>query len=94
MIGYIQETDPGQPHLVNIKTLNRFFSGQMVEQITASDINAYKRSRKAEGISDSTIRRELTVLGSAINYARREWEWDLEDPTAGRRPKASPGKLR
>ena len=41
-----------------------------------------------------TINRELGLLSSAINYARREWEWDIPNPVSGRKLKEPEGRVR
>ncbi len=33
-------------------------------------------------------------MSAAINYARREWEWDIPNPVAGRMPREPEGRLR
>lgn len=45
-------------------------------------------------MSDSTINRELSVLSAAINYARREWEWELPNPVHGRKLREPEGRVR
>ncbi len=45
-------------------------------------------------MSNATINRELEVLSSAINYANREWEWQLPNPVQGRKLKESEGRVR
>jgi len=36
---------------------------------------------------DATIAKELQLLSAAINLARREWDWRIENPIRSRRPK-------
>lgn len=76
------------------KPLFKFFSGQTLPEITGSDIRAFSDYRMKEGKSNSTIRRELALLSSAINYAVREWEWDIPNPVKGRKPKKPEGRVR
>lgn len=56
-------------------------------------IREYIDARR-EIVKGSTINRELSLLSSAINYARREWEWDIPNPVSGRKPKNGDGRVR
>lgn len=85
-IGWIQETEPGPPDLNCIARLSAFFKGVDLSKLNGKHINAYIQNRKEQGISQSTIRRELSVFSSAINYARKHWEWDIENVVHGRKP--------
>lgn len=76
------------------KNLTRFFTGRVLTELRAVDIRAYIDMRRSESIKDSTICRELSLLSSAINYARREWEWDVPNPVMGRKPHQGEGRIR
>ena len=52
------------------------------------------RNAKEEGVSNSTINRELALFSAAINYANREWEWNIPNVVAGRKLKEPPGRVR
>jgi integrase len=45
-------------------------------------------------VSPSTINREVGLLSAAINYARKEWGWELQSPAQGRRLREPGGRLR
>lgn len=70
------------------------FSGRALRSLGAADIRGYIDRRRAEGDAPATINRELAVFSSALNYARREWEWDVPNPVAGRRLREPEGRLR
>lgn len=53
-----------------------------------------KRRKKKPPIKDSTIRRELGLLSSAINYARTHWEWDIPNPVKDRKPPKGEDRIR
>ena len=74
--------------------LYRFLSGREVESLTATDIHFYIAERRRNRIKDTTIRRELALLSSAINHARTWWDWKLLNPVAGRRPTQGKGRVR
>ena len=41
------------------------------------DVREYIALRKDDGVRNATINREIALLSSAINYAIREWDWEL-----------------
>ena len=57
-------------------------------------IVAYVAARRKAGVSDSTIRRDLSVLGAMLAYARAWWDWKVLDPTRGRKPVQGPHRVR
>ena len=67
------------------KRLYPFFTGLEMHALTASGVRGYIDARRGEGAEAGTINRELGLLSSAINYARREWDWDIPNPAQGRR---------
>ena len=58
------------------------------------DVREYIALRKSEGLSNATINREIALLSSAINYANREWDWELPNVTKGRKLKECEGRVR
>ena len=74
--------------------LLRLFKGRVLNELEGSDIRTYVVMRKEEGISNSTINRELALFSAAINYANREWEWNVPNVAAGRKLKEPPGRVR
>ena len=77
-----------------LKQLYPFFTGRELATLTAQDIRAYIVSRREAGIFPATINRELSVLSSALNYARREWGWEIPNPTSGRKLPVPEGRVR
>lgn len=57
-------------------------------------VYGYTVARRSQGVSEAGIRRELAVLGAAINYARARWSWPIVDPTRGRKPVAEDSRVR
>lgn len=55
----------------NIAALTPFWGDKTCAQITPSNCDKYANSRRSEGRRDTTIRRELSVLSAAQNYAWR-----------------------
>lgn len=66
--------------------------------LDAETVTQYKRVRRAKlcngkPIAEGTIRRELSTLSSAINYARREWNWKIPNAIEGRKPKSGKPRI-
>ena len=76
------------------KRLYEVFSGRVLSELNAADIRNYIAKRRQDGRKNATINRELSVLSSAINYARREWDWEIPNPVLGRKPRNGEGRVR
>ncbi len=98
MLAYLQATQSENRSAARNRRCARHlyaeFSGRVLTEIKAIDIRNYIAKRRAAGIKDATINRELAVLCAAINYARREWEWEIPNPVMGRKPKQGEGRVR
>jgi len=70
-----------------------YFTGKRIDEIRAKDITAYKDARKPT-CQNSTIRRELALASAAVNWARRELEWDVPNPFAKRLPAVRRAEIR
>lgn len=77
-----------------VRHLRGFFGGIELKALSASMIRAYIENRRSLGAASATINRELAVLSSAINYARREWDWEIPNPVSGRKLKEPEGRMR
>jgi integrase len=77
-----------------VKELRSSFQGRAMEGLRGADIAAHITRRRAEGVKDSSINRELEVLSAAINYARYHLEWNLPNPVQGRMLKEPEGRVR
>lgn len=61
---------------------------------TAKAMAAY-RDKRLEQVSPATVLRELQILSSLFNHARREWEYQIANPVADiRKPSPSRGRDR
>jgi len=97
LLPYLQETESKKSSwrdTYSALPLTDFFTGRSFETITPQDINDYKRHRRTQGLSDGTIIKELRLFSKAINHARQEWGWKIENVVSGRVPKKPPSKLR
>ena len=77
-----------------MKQLRKSFAGTVMNTLRPADVRAHVARRREEGMSNATINRELEVLSCAINYANREWEWELPNPVRGRKLKEPEGRMR
>ena len=100
MVGYLNATETEKRpwghrrDLDATRHLKEHFQGKELSALNASCVRAYVDSRRAENVSPSTVNRELCVLSAAINYARREWEWDIQNPVPGRKLREPEGRVR
>lgn len=54
----------------NVERLLDWWGEKTVSEITKSNAQSYAAHRRSTGISDNTIRRELSVLSAAVGHAR------------------------
>ena len=71
------------------KALLAAFSGKTA--LSPLDIQKYRDGRQA---APATIRKELSILGSAYNWCRKELGWDVVNPVAGKLGPKPRGRLR
>ncbi len=76
------------------RRLQPHFTGLAVERIRRADVAKYIQARKGDGVSGSTINRELDLLSAAFNYARNTLEWNVQNPVTGMSLKEPEGRLR
>lgn len=96
-LSYLTETESTRHHERDIyaaRHLQAHFTGLILSEIGSAEVGAYKRARADQGASSGTILKELGLLSRAINYARREWGWRVENPVTGRLPAPPPGRVR
>ncbi|APZ42930.1 tyrosine-type recombinase/integrase [Acidihalobacter ferrooxydans] len=98
MVRYLRETQPwkraAERDLSIARILQPHFSGAVMNTHSAKHIHSYIEARRSLGRKDSTIRRELGMLSAAINYARRQWEWNPPNPVMGRKPPMGEHRVR
>lgn len=68
-----------QRYYVSIANLLKTFDGVLLDDITSGKLNDFEQARKAQGVSQSTIRRDLACL-SVIFSSAEEWEWISGNP--------------
>lgn len=56
----------------NLRYIRQAWAGRYVDTITYLDVESYRKSRKKQGVQESTINREHTVMTSLFN-ALRKW---------------------
>ncbi len=80
-IEHFKELKPksAKRYFVSIANLLKTFDGVLLDDITSARLNEFEQSRKAQGVSQSTIRRDLACL-SVIFSSAEEWEWASANP--------------
>ncbi|MCK9379923.1 MAG: site-specific integrase [Sulfuritalea sp.] len=76
------------------RRLQPHFTGMAAERIRRADVSSYIQKRKNDGVSGSTINRELDLLSAASNFARITLEWNVQNPVTGMSLKEPQGRLR
>ncbi|WP_295401545.1 hypothetical protein [uncultured Thiocystis sp.] len=76
------------------KALFPAFTGRRLDGIGAAEVRGYIASRRAGGIAPGTINKEVGLMSAAMNWARRELEWDIRNPWESRRLSEPAGRNR
>jgi integrase len=77
-----------------VKKLMPFFTDRDLGTLKRSDTRAYIDKRKADGMAAATINREIGLFSAAINYARRNWDWNIPNNVEGMLQKTPEGRVR
>jgi integrase len=67
-----------------IRSLLRFtehLDGKRLDEISSGILSQFEAARRADGVVDGTIRRDLTVLSGLFSHAIL-WEWAVANPAA------------
>ncbi len=75
------------------KNLLPHFGGKPLEEIDAEAIDGYIQKRKAEGVENATINRDLAVLRHMLRLAVRKWRWLRQEPYIEMLPENGPRDL-
>ena len=98
MVAYLRATEgekrSAERDLYSLKHLYPEFTGRELKSLSSHSVRAYIADRKAHGASAATINREVGLLSSAINYARREWGWNIHNPASSCKQKEPEGRVR
>jgi integrase len=98
MLMYLGQVSPGkragERDQFSAKRLYPAFSGRALETLGAADARAYVGERTAEGAQPGTVNKEVGLMSAALNWARRELEWDVPNPFQGRRQREPAGRNR
>lgn len=74
--------------------LRPFFKGRRVSDIRRADVRAYIQRRQDQGVTLSTVRRELRFASAAVNFASIELETDIRNPFQSLRIPEAEGRVR
>ena len=95
---YAEEVSPGKRgghwELLRIGAMKRLLPDHHLSKITATDLAKW-RDKRLKTVSGESFIRDLTLLSSAWEMARREWKWTDENPCRElKRPARSLGRDR
>jgi integrase len=98
MLAYLDETQDVKRCPIrdkcSLKHLFPAFTGNLLSEIRPEDVRGYISKRRRSGAAASTINKEVGLLSSAINYARREWGWDVSNSASGCKQREPEGRVR
>ncbi len=97
MVGYLRarrHKRSAATDLFRARALREHLGGAVMQEISPARLRVYIEARRDEGVTDSTINREMALLSAAINYANTEWEWALPNPVRGRLLAEPEGRVR
>jgi integrase-like protein len=58
----------------SLKHLSEHFGDKTLDQITSAELSSFETKRREDGVSTSTIRRDLACLSSMLTSCV-DWEW-------------------
>ena len=99
MLQYLNETmhlKRTGPRRITVAARNLYaeFSGRDISDIKMHDVRTYVRKRRMSGLAASTVNKEVGLFSAAVNYARREWGWEINNPAQGCREREPEGRVR
>ena len=71
-------------YFTSLKLVNPYFEKMNISAINGKLIGDYAKSRRKQGVSNATIRRDLTAISRVLDYAILE-NWREDNPTLSRR---------
>lgn len=61
-------------YVTSLKQLGQMFAGKYLDQINKSALYDYEQMRRLDGVTSTTIRRDLACLSSLLSSAN-DWDW-------------------
>jgi integrase len=84
VVRWIEETSHKASHdddLCHLRWLDPHLKGFMLDQIDRDRLRTLRATRQAEGVSNATVNRTLSVVHAILRRAERVWEWLDRAPT-------------
>lgn len=88
-----QKRDPERDKC-SARALFKVFQGRCLDGIGSADARGYIAARRDVGIAPSTINKELSLFSSALDWARNDLDWNIDNPFKGRHQTEPPGRDR
>ena len=76
------------------KALYPAFTGKTLASIGGAEVRDYIAKRTAQGIAAGTLNKEIGLMSAALNWVRRELDWDVSNPWESRRQREPAGRAR
>lgn len=98
MLAYLGQVTPtkraGERDRWSVKQLFPVFTGRVLQTLGAAEARGYIAKRQGEGVAAATVNKEISLFSAALNWARKELEWDVPNPFQGRRQREPAGRNR
>lgn len=78
VVRWIEETEHKTSHgddLIHLRWLDGHLGSAWLDEIDIDRVDAIRRARKIEGVSNATVNRTLSVLRAILRRAERQWRW-------------------
>ncbi len=89
LLAYLQEVTPTkrapQRDQATARALYPYFTGRALAAIGPAEVRGYIATRQAKGMAPATINREVGLMVSAYKWARRQLDWEMDNPWEHRR---------
>lgn len=80
---YLSVKNKSERDHYSLQRLKPYFGGRQIPDLRRVDLRRYINLRLADGVKQSTVRRELRIFCAAINFVRLEYDRpDLPNPVA------------
>lgn len=98
MLLYLRDETPKKRDqrgdICRARALMRVFTGMPLTRIGAAEARGYIAARKAAGVGPASINKEVSLISTATDWARKDLDWDIPNPWKGRHQTEPPPRSR
>ena len=76
------------------RALRRYFKGVLLSRIGQAEARGYIASRREEGLGPASINKEVSLISTALDWARKDLDWPVTNPFKGRHQTEPPARNR